>query len=115
MSVDGGFPRVITISVPKHISEDLIGDYVSERAHNILVELGSITVLRRSVYLRAISERLFVLGFETHQQYAQIKTTNERRSTTAVEAKTAPLHGEASNTQKHTFMEKVGMAIRDKE
>lgn len=66
MSLDGGYPRAVTIPVPPSISRQEIGAFVSNEVVAILNELGTKAIHRRSVVLRFLSERLAILQFEEH-------------------------------------------------
>jgi hypothetical protein len=77
MAIDGGYPRAITIVVPANIPLGEAGLYVSLEVSNILDELGTAHVLRRSVSLRFLDPRTALLQFESTQG---LNITPEQRS-----------------------------------
>lgn len=68
--INGYFPRVITIYVPDDIYAERIGDYVSKAAGDILVDQGIGVLNQKTISLRPISSRLWVLSFDGQTQYS---------------------------------------------
>ena len=75
------YPRVETIVVPTNIPADDIGKYVSSRAGDILTELGIGAYHPRSVWLKPVNERLFVLGFDSHVVVKYVEPKKEELHT----------------------------------
>lgn len=64
------YPRIETISVPEAVPAVNIGKVVSAEVVKILDGIGKSSINLRSIYLRPISERLYVLGYDTNQPYS---------------------------------------------
>lgn len=64
------YPRIETISVPDHVPAVNIGKVVSAEVVKILDGVGKSSINLRSIYLRPVSERLYVLGYDTNQPYS---------------------------------------------
>lgn len=103
MSIDGGYPRAITIVVPDSIPLRDAGLYVSLVVNDTLDELGTAHVLRRSVNLRFIEGRVAILQFESTQALLISQAQREyfQAAKTAFDSATAAesLAKEASSKQ----------------
>lgn len=64
--INGTYPRLETIVVPPDVREEYIGKYVTEQAAIIINEVGRATMNSKSISLRPLNERLFLLSFETN-------------------------------------------------
>ncbi len=73
-----GMPRIITLVVGDDICPTHIGDFITEKAHNLLIEIGPKAILPKSISLRPISERVYVLSYETFMQFSVPKELKEQ-------------------------------------
>lgn len=72
----GYFPRIETIVVPSEVRDDCIGKYVSERVSFILTDLGSLTYNPKSIFIKPVNERFFILCFEATGTYTVPRSLN---------------------------------------
>ena len=99
----GLYPRIETIVVPADVRLEYIGKYVSEKAVNILEEVGRAVLNAKSVALRPISERLYILSFETNVPYnsaqegLQLRTPNTPELPVVAEVRVAPQYKKGSS------------------
>ena len=63
------YPRIETILVPDFIAPHNIGRFVTDRASEIFMSVGKASVNPKSFSIKAVTERFYVVGFDTNEPY----------------------------------------------
>ena len=92
--LDNPYPRMATIVVPDNIRREHIGEFVSHRARQILDDLGASRVTGKSVGLETVSERLYILRYQSNAVFTLPKDLVDEgldtRKSPVVEASVTP-------------------------
>lgn len=109
------YPKVESIVVPGNIRADCIGKYVSQRASEFLQSVVGGDVHRKSLHLRPISERLWVLMYDDTQPAPKTDETQWQKESEVSAPLSQTLQTKFLNPAGPSEVESLGMALRVEE